>query len=63
MAIIFVREYMMVPEADIVILEGFKWSGYPKIEVIRRESGGSPVPGLLGRIAYASDRKLCQQES
>ena len=33
------------PEADVVLLEGFKYSEYPKIEVIRRgNSSRSEIP-------------------
>ena len=50
----------LAPEADIVLLEGFKWTGYPKIEIIRRANGKPPIPGLKGRIAYVSDMELNQ---
>lgn len=50
----------LAPEADIVLLEGFKWSGYPKIEVVRRETGKEPAFDLSGRLAYASDREILQ---
>lgn len=36
------------PEADVVLLEGFKYSEYPKIEVIRR--GNSSRSGLMSEI-------------
>ena len=51
----------LTPEADIILFEGAKWSGYPKIEVVRRESGGAPIPDLRGRIAYVSDMELSQE--
>lgn len=31
------------PEADVILLEGFKYSEYPKIEVIRRENSSKSV--------------------
>lgn len=48
----------LVPEADLVLLEGAKWTGYPKIEVARRENGREPIPDLRGRIAYVSNMEL-----
>lgn len=43
---------------DLVLLEGFKWSSYPKLEIIRKENGGTAMPDIKGRIAYASDAAL-----
>lgn len=48
----------LVPEGDLVLLEGFKESEYPKLEIVRKETGGMPVSGLKGRIAYVSDMEL-----
>lgn len=45
----------LAPEADIILLEGAKWTGYPKIETLRKENGRQPIPDLQGRIAYVSD--------
>lgn len=33
----------LFPEADLILLEGFKDSFYPKIEVIRRGNSGKSV--------------------
>ena len=43
------------PEADLILLEGFKYSPYPKIEVIRRGNSEESVcdPGSL--LAVATD--------
>ena len=48
----------LAPEADIILLEGAKGTGYPKIEVVRRENGRPPIPDLKGRIAYVSDTEF-----
>ena len=50
----------LAPEADIILFEGAKWSGYPKIEIVRKENGRSPIPDLRGRIAYVSDIDFSQ---
>lgn len=44
--------------ADIVLLEGFKWSRYPKIEVVRMENAETVMTDISGRIAYVSDAAL-----
>lgn len=43
------------PEADLLLLEGFKASNYPKIEVIRRENAKESVCTKEGLIAIVSD--------
>ncbi len=42
-------------DADIVILEGFKYSGYPKVEVVRRANSGAPVCDTENLLALVSD--------
>lgn len=44
-------------EIELVILEGYKDSDYPKIEVLRQETGREPL-GLKHTIAYVSDFSL-----
>ncbi len=41
--------------ADLIILEGFKYSGYPKIEMI----AGDDTPEFKNVIAVVSDSKEC----
>lgn len=48
--------------ADIVLMEGFKESRYPKIEVVRSENGGTAMEGACGRIAYVSDAALSVEQ-
>jgi molybdopterin-guanine dinucleotide biosynthesis protein len=48
----------LASKGDLVLLEGFKESGYPKIEIVQKEIGGGPIPELAGRIAYVSDIEL-----
>lgn len=40
---------------DLILLEGFKWTDYPKIEVLRRETGKGAIEGLSRRLAYVTD--------
>lgn len=47
---------LLIPDADLILLEGFKWSSYPKIEMVCGENAGQPIPDLQGRIAYVSDK-------
>ncbi|HHW62083.1 MAG TPA: molybdopterin-guanine dinucleotide biosynthesis protein B, partial [Syntrophomonadaceae bacterium] len=42
---------------ELVILEGYKESPYPKIEVLRGETGREPL-GVEHTIAYVSDFSL-----
>lgn len=43
------------PEADIIILEGFKFSDYPKIEIVRGDNSTSPVSKKETVLCYVSD--------
>lgn len=43
------------PEADLILLEGFKYSGYPKIEIVRSEISSLPISRPETVIAYVSD--------
>lgn len=43
------------PEADLIILEGFKYSNFPKIEIVRGEISSNPVSNPETVIAYISD--------
>lgn len=47
----------MSPDADLFLLEGFKESGYPKIEILRANPKEPPIPGLKGRLAYILPEK------
>jgi molybdopterin-guanine dinucleotide biosynthesis protein B len=45
--------------ADLVLVEGFKSSPYPKLEVHRPSLGGAPIwPGRADIVAVASDETL-----
>ena len=47
----------LFPEADVILLEGFKASDWPKIEIVRGEGGCvSPDPGTL--TALVTDTPL-----
>ena len=49
---------LMFPEADIIILEGFKHSTYPKVEVIRQENSTESVCNRNGLFAIVTDTDL-----
>lgn len=43
------------PEADLIILEGFKFSPYPKVEIVRGDNSNSPVSKKETVLSYVSD--------
>ena len=45
----------LFPEADLIFLEGFKNSSYPKIEIIRENNSSKSVCNKDNLIAIASD--------
>lgn len=45
----------MLPEADLILLEGFKASRYPKLEIVRRSVSSEPVCEPASCLAYVSD--------
>lgn len=46
------------PDADVILLEGFKDSGYPKIEVVRSGNSHRPVCDPATLLAVVSDLPL-----
>ncbi len=44
-----------VQGVDLILLEGYKQSPFPKLEVVRRDCERRPIPGLVGRAAWVSD--------
>lgn len=48
----------MMPEAELIILEGFKDSSYPKIEVIRSANLKAPASDIKTCVALVSDLNL-----
>lgn len=50
------------PEADLIILEGFKYSNFPKVEIVRREISSNPVSNPETVIAYISDLDIFDPE-
>lgn len=46
------------PEADMIILEGFKYSQYPKIEIIRSGNSNESVCNRNELLAIVTDTKL-----
>lgn len=43
------------PEADLILLEGFKWTDYPKIEIVRAGNSSAPVCKSDTLIGIATD--------
>lgn len=48
----------LFPEADLILLEGFKHSSWPKIEVVRAGNSSGPVCGRENLLALATDLPL-----
>ena len=46
------------PDADVILLEGFKDSSYPKIEVVRAGNSAAPVCDPATLLAVATDLTL-----
>lgn len=46
------------PDADLILLEGFKESAYPKLELVRKGIPSDPACGLHTCIAIVSDLDL-----
>lgn len=42
-------------DVDLILLEGFKWTNYKKIEVVRRATKREPIAQLTNRLAFVSD--------
>lgn len=49
------------PEADVILLEGQKYSSYPKIEVLRHVVSSEPVCCPETVLAYVSDGPVVQE--
>ncbi len=47
----------LYPEAELILLEGFKWTDYPKIEVWRRDNSPAPVCARATLLALVTDGK------
>ena len=50
----------LFPEADLILLEGFKRSGYPKLEILRGANSRTPVcdPATLLALVTDTDVRL-----
>ena len=49
---------MQFPEADLILLEGFKHTGWPKLEVVRKGNSESPVSNPATLLALVTDLPL-----
>jgi len=45
----------LFPEADIIFLEGFKASDYPKLEIVRRGNSNRPICNKKNLVGIISD--------
>ena len=45
----------LYPEAELILLEGFKWTDYPKLELVRRGVSSSPVCDRDTLLALVTD--------
>ena len=45
----------LYPEAELILLEGFKWTDYPKLELVRRGVSESPVCDPKTLLALVTD--------
>ena len=48
----------LFPEADIIFLEGFKFSDYPKLEIVRKGNSNKPISSKKNLLAILSDFKV-----
>lgn len=46
------------PEADLILLEGFKYSAWPKLEVVRAVNSAAPVSDPATLLALVTDLPL-----
>ena len=46
------------PEADLILLEGFKHTGWPKLEVVRKGNSEEPVSNPATLLALVTDLPL-----
>jgi molybdopterin-guanine dinucleotide biosynthesis protein B len=44
-----------ITDVDCILVEGYKQSALPKLEVVRAACDPQPIPGLAGRIAFVTD--------
>ena len=47
--------FALYPEADLILLEGFKWTAYPKIELVRSGVSEQPVCDPDTLLALVTD--------
>ena len=50
--------FSLYPEADLILLEGFKWTAYPKIEIVRKGVSEASVCAPDTLLALVTDTAL-----
>lgn len=48
----------LFPEADFILLEGFKYSDYPKFEIVRKENSKEPVCNPKTLLALVTNGQI-----
>lgn len=48
----------LFPEADVILLEGFKYSAYPKFEIVRKGNSEEPVCDPETLLGLVTDTEL-----
>ena len=48
----------LYPEADLILLEGFKWTDYPKVEIVRAANSKTPVCDPKSLLALVTDTEV-----
>ena len=51
------------PEADLILLEGFKYSNYPKIEIVRKGNSAESVCNPKRLMAIATNLDAEEREA
>lgn len=50
--------FSLYPEADLILLEGFKWTDYPKLEIVRKGVSDNAVCDPDTLLALVTDTAL-----
>ena len=50
--------FALYPEAELILLEGFKWTAYPKLEIVRSGVSDAPVCDPETLLALVTDTAL-----
>ena len=48
----------LYPDADLILLEGFKWTDFPKVEIVRAANSREPVCDPASLLALVTDTEF-----